>query len=82
MKWIEWNPIPIRENSIDSLPTSYSIGLTKLTLVILLPMGVLGFLARDWPIAFQLLPLTIPLVFRKAHIFVGLIGIMYLLNLF
>ena len=54
MKWIEWNPIPIRENSIRFLPTSYSIGLTKLTLVILLPMGVLGFLARDWPIAFSI----------------------------
>lgn len=68
MKWIEWNPIPIRENSIDSLPSSYSIGLSKLTLVILLPMGVLGFLARDWPIAFQLLPLYLSLfLFGMPH---------------
>ena len=67
MKWIEWNPIPMRENSIDSLPTSYSIGLTKLTLVILLPMGVLGFLARDWPIAFQLLPLYLSLFYSVCH---------------
>ena len=42
MKWIEWNPIGIYLSNGELLPKSYSIGLTKLTLGLLIPVGVLG----------------------------------------
>ncbi len=68
MKLIEWNPMPFETTSADSLPKSYSLGLTKLTLALLIPMSVLGYLSSDWPLAYQLLPLYLSLfVFGMPH---------------
>tara|TARA_B100000242_G_C43039368_1_gene484769 strand:+ start:904 stop:1986 length:1083 start_codon:yes stop_codon:yes gene_type:complete len=68
MKLIEWNPMPFEATSADSLPKSYSLGLTKLTLTLLIPMSVLGYLSSDWPLAYQLLPLYLSLfVFGMPH---------------
>ena len=68
MKWIEWNPIRIYLSSGEPLPKSYSIALTKLTLGLLIPMGVLGILSSDWPISYQLLPLYLSLfLFGMPH---------------
>ncbi len=68
MKWIEWSPLTFGSSSGECLPKSYSMGLTKLTLGLLLPMGVLGILSADWPISYQLLPLYLSLfLFGMPH---------------
>lgn len=68
MKLVEWSPVPFTPDSTESLPSKYSIGLTQLSLVLLLPMAVLGYLSSDWPVAWQLLPLYLSLfVFGMPH---------------
>ena len=68
VKWIEWNPVPFTLKSKESLPSKYSFGLTQLSLTLLLPMGVLGYLSHDWPVAWQLLPLYLSLfIFGMPH---------------
>ena len=37
------------------------MGLSKLTLGLLIPLGILGLLSADWPISYQLLPLYLSL---------------------
>lgn len=68
MKWIEWNPLTLDSASREPLPKSYSPGLTKCTMALLLPMAILGFLSVDWPISYQLLPLYLSLfLFGMPH---------------
>ena len=68
MKWIEWAPVPFTPQAREFLPGKYSIGLTQLTLLLLLPMAVMGYLSSDWPVAWQLLPLYLSLfVFGMPH---------------
>jgi len=68
MKCIEWSPMSFSSSSRDYLPNSYSVGLTKLSLGLLIPMGILGFLSTNWPISYQLLPLYLSLfLFGMPH---------------
>ncbi len=67
MKWVEWNPMPL-DGSSAFFPKNYSKGLTQITLVLLIPMAILGFLSSDWPLAYQLLPIYLSLfVFGMPH---------------
>ncbi len=68
MKWIEWNPVPLQGSSSECFPLSYSIGLSKLTFFLLVPMGVLGYFSHGWPLPLQLLPLYLSLfIFGMPH---------------
>ena len=68
MKLIEWNPLSFGSSTGQSLPKSYSMGLSKLTLGVFLAMGFLGSLSADWPISYQLLPLYLSLfLFGMPH---------------
>ena len=68
IKWIEWKPLTLDSASGEQFPKSYSLGLTKFTMALLIPMAILGFLSADWPISYQLLPLYISLfLFGMPH---------------
>ena len=68
IKWIEWNPIKLDSASGEQFPGTYSLGLTKFTMSLFLPMAILGFLSADWPISYQLLPLYLSLfLFGMPH---------------
>lgn len=68
MKWIEWNPLIFGSSTGECLPKSYSMGLTKLTVALLFPMGILGLFSADWPISYQLFPLYLSLfLFGMPH---------------
>ena len=68
MKLIEWNPIPFDRVSKEGFPASCARVLHIITIGLLLPMSVLGYLSSDWPIAWQLLPLYLSLfVFGMPH---------------
>ena len=51
MKWIEWGPIPLNGNAREQLPPFFAKGLHTLSLSLLLPMGILGYMSVDWPLA-------------------------------
>ena len=61
MKWIEWNPVPFGSSSGDFLPSSYSFGLSLLTLLLFLPLGLLGYFSPDLSLSIQLIPLYLSL---------------------
>ena len=68
MKWIEWNPVPFGSSSGDFLPSSYSFGLSLLTLLLFLPLGLLGYFSPDLSLSIQLLPLYLSLfIFGMPH---------------
>ena len=68
MKWIEWGPVPFNGTAREDIPPSFAKGLHTLSLSLLLPMGILGYMSRDWPLAWQLLPLYLSLfVFGMPH---------------
>ena len=66
MKWIEWNPVPFGSSSGDFLPSSYSFGLSLLTLLLFLPLGLLGYFSPDLSLSIQLIPLFKPFYFWYA----------------
>ena len=61
MKWIEWGPVPFNGTAREDIPPSFAKGLHTLSLSLLLPMGILGYMSTDWPLAWQLLPLYLSL---------------------
>ena len=68
MKWIEWGAVPFNGSARKELPLSFAKGLHTLTLSLLLPMGILGYMSTDWPLAWQLLPLYLSLfIFGMPH---------------
>ena len=68
MKWIEWGAVPFNGTAREDLPPSFAKGLHTLSICLLLPMGILGYMSTDWPLAWQLLPLYLSLfIFGKPH---------------
>ena len=68
MKWIEWSPVPVTPTAVNILPRKYSRGLIIFSLLIFLPLAVLGTMSVGWPIHLQLLPLFISLfIFGMPH---------------
>ena len=68
MKWIEWGAVSFNGSARKELPLSFTKGLHTLTLSLLLPMGILGYMSTDWPLTWQLLPLYLSLfLFGMPH---------------
>jgi len=68
MKWIEWGPVPFNGTAREDIPPSFAKGLHTLSISLLLPMGILGYMSTDWPLAWQLLPLYLSLfIFGMPH---------------
>ena len=61
MNLFEWKPIYFGKSSSHYFPKHCSHGLTKITLLLLLPLGIVGFFSTEWQIAYQLLPIYLGL---------------------
>jgi hypothetical protein len=68
VKWVEWSPVPVMQAGQHAVLNRHSFRLMALSLLLFVPLAVLGLKSAEWPIYLQLLPLFISLfLFGMPH---------------
>lgn len=68
VNWVEWKPILVTGGGLKALSRRHTTGLTTVSVLIFIPLAIIGIFSNHWPIYLQLIPLFISLfLFGMPH---------------